>query len=77
MRGESRRTPKASDGFAGWDEGYFAEGGKVCGPLTPTPLPQGERGFKDWLYDAVVCSVHLAVAVSMVQRPSRNSSLLT
>ncbi|RUQ62572.1 hypothetical protein EJ913_28405 [Azospirillum doebereinerae] len=28
----------------GWDEGYSAQGGSLH-PLTPTPLPRGERGF--------------------------------
>ncbi len=38
------QTPTAFCRPAGWDEGYFAEGGRGLHPLTPTPLPQGERG---------------------------------
>ena len=47
-RGESRRTPKASDGFAGWGEGaeyQIPNGFQPSAPLIPTLLPQGEKGF--------------------------------
>ncbi|CAO3427032.1 Rubredoxin HupI / Hydrogenase maturation factor HoxT/HybE [Azospirillum doebereinerae] len=41
LRGASRRTPEASDGCAGWDEGYSPEAKKFA---TPHPNPSPARG---------------------------------
>ncbi|CAO3430398.1 hypothetical protein [Azospirillum doebereinerae] len=45
MRGH-RRCPEALLPLweKGWDEGYSACRAESLQPLTPTPLPQGERG---------------------------------
>ncbi|CBS90796.1 DUF1365 domain-containing protein [Azospirillum lipoferum] len=56
-RGEAREQQRFdSDALLplrekGWDEGYGrpqAVGNQSFHPLTPTPLPQGERGLKAW-----------------------------